>query len=119
MCETLPLIPENIPVIYSQKSVPVCLRVYVFTCLRRPAGARRSDELPDRDLSTRRRASEDGPREERPASVTVRSNAEVQILVTVLKYMFLVSVLYSTTYFSDHYFLHVEHKYLYFLLLTC
>ena len=59
---------------------------------------------------------------------------EYKYFVTVLKYMFLVSVLYSTTYFPDDfllstshmlntntctfYFLHVEPKYLYFLLLT-
>ena len=42
---------------------------------------------------------------------------EYKYFVTVLKYIFLVSVLYSTTFYFD--FLHFEHKYLYFLLLTC
>ena len=44
---------------------------------------------------------------------------EYKYFVTVLKYMFLVSVLYFTPLHFTFYFLHVEPKYLYFLLLTC
>ncbi len=42
-------------------------------------------------------------------------------VITVLKYIFLVSVLYFTIYFSDYFLLLLLtflHKYLYFLLLT-
>ena len=79
------------------------------------------------DLPQREEASLWALEQDRQSGVVQDQRWEVvefKYFVTVLKYIVLVSVLYTTTYFSDDFlqyfdFLHVEHKYLNFLLLTC